>query len=66
MVKDVVSQKMADIVADVGFGKNSEYDIFIKDVSFTLSSKGEFSVQGNIPFVKLGGVKHDTLGKLMK
>ena len=66
MVKDVVSQKMADIVADVGFGKNSEYDIFIKDVSFTLSSKGEFSVQGNIPFIKLGGVKHDTLGKLMK
>jgi hypothetical protein len=66
MVKDVISQKMADIVADVGFGKNSEYDIFVKDVSFTLNSKGEFSVQGNIPFVKLGGVKHDTLGKLMK
>lgn len=66
IMRDVIKQKMAEIIPDVGIGKNSKYDIFVQDVSFTLNSKGEFSVQGNIPFVQLGGVKHDTLGKLMR
>jgi len=63
MVKDVISQKMADVIPDLGLAKR--HDVFVKNVSFTIDSKGEFSSQGDIPFVQLGGVKHDTLGKLM-
>ena len=65
IVKDIISQKMADIVGDVGLSEKN-HDIFVKDVSFSLNSKGEFSAQGTIPFIHLGGVKHDTLGKLME
>jgi len=55
---------MAEIVSDVGLGK--KHDIFIQDVSFSINSKGEFSAQGSIPFIQLGGVEHDTLGKLVR
>ena len=65
IVKDVITQKMVDIIPDVGLS-NKYHDIFVKDVSFSLNSKGEFSAQGNIPFIQLGGVEYDTLGKLMR
>ena len=64
MIKDVITFKMNSIVSDVALG--AKHDIFVKDVSFSINSKGEFSAQGNIPFVQLGGVEHDTLGKLVK
>jgi len=67
-VKDEISQIMANIISDAQLKKTSKAligDIFVQDVSFSLDSKGNFSVSGNIPFIAQGGEKHDTVGRIM-
>jgi hypothetical protein len=64
-VKSEISQSMADVVSDIGLDLN-HHDIFIKDVSFSFTSNGEFSSNGNIAFVHIGGVKYNTLGELLE
>ena len=68
-MKDEVSQIMANIIADAKLKGSSRTkflgDVFIQSVNFSIDSKGNFKVGGEIPFIALGGEKHNTRGRII-
>lgn len=66
-MKNEISRIMANIIADAKLKQSggAYRDIFVQGVKFSIDSKGNFNVSGDIPFIALGGEKHTTRGRIM-